>query len=140
MKKLGVVDIEKAVQNFEEGPARAMHAMKNGCYMEVISLRLQHAEFWLRMFWVAKNGSGKIFDPKDRRMFGGIIKDCAKLGFRQDLVDRLKRFNEGRIDAIHKYLLGATDYGELQKVCDDSTGLDGEVGEYVRREVGLPIA
>ena len=54
MKKLGVVDIGKAFQNFEEGPDRAMHAMKNGCYMEVISLRLQHAEFWLRMFWVAK--------------------------------------------------------------------------------------
>ncbi|MCK4734126.1 MAG: hypothetical protein KAT65_16860, partial [Methanophagales archaeon] len=39
MKKLGVVDIKKAFQNFEEGPARTMHAMKNGCYMEVISLR-----------------------------------------------------------------------------------------------------
>lgn len=140
VKKLGVVDIEKAFQNFEEGPDRAMHAMKNGCYMEVISLRLQHAEFWLRMFWVVKNSSGKIFDPNDRRMFGGIIEDCAKLGFRQDLVARLKKFNRDRINAIHKYLLGATDYGELQKVCDDSTGLDGEVGEYVRREVGLPIA
>jgi len=140
MKDLGVVDIGKAFQNFEEGPDRAMHAMKNGCYMEVISLRLQHSEFWLRMFWVVKNSSGEIFDPNHRRMFGTIIRECAGLGSRQDLVNRLEKFNDDRINAIHKYLLGATDYGELQKVCDGSTGLGGEVGEYVRREVGLPIA
>ena len=139
LKNLGVVDIERAFQNFKEGPDRAMHAMEKGCYIEVISLRLQHAEFWLRTFWVVKNGSGKIFGPNDKRTFGKIIEDCANLGFRQDLVDRLKKFNKDRIKAIHKYLIGATDYNKLQNVCDDSTGLDGEVGEYARQEVGIPI-
>lgn len=138
---MGVVDVVKAFNNSKEGPSRARHALEQGCYLEVISLRLQHAEFWLRMFWVAKNGRGSIFAKDDRpRTFGVIIKDCSDLGFRLDLIDRLKEFNQHRNDAIHNYLLGATDYDELRDVCDASTGLDGEVGEYVRNEVGIVLS
>ncbi|MGQ3684249.1 MAG: hypothetical protein ACUBOA_04435 [Candidatus Loosdrechtia sp.] len=136
---MGVTDVGRAFDNFKEGPARTRHALENGCYLEVISLRLQHTEFWLRMFWVAKNRGRKIFESDDRRTFGMIIKDCNDLGFRSDLVVRLKEFNQHRINAIHKYLLGATDYNELKNVCEASTGLDGEVGEYVRNEIGIHI-
>ena len=134
---MGVVDVATAFDNFKEGPSRSKHALEQGCYLEVISLRLQHAEFWLRMFWVAKNKQGSIFAPADKRTFGVIINDCSNLGFRSDLIDRLREFNQHRINAIHKYLLGATDYDELKDVCEASTGLDGEVGEYVRNEVGI---
>ncbi len=140
MQTLGITDIDRAFQNFEEGAKRSKHAFENGCYLEVISLRLQHTELWLRMFWVAKNGNGKIFDPSDKRTFGAIVNDCSNLGFRSDLVARLKDFNEHRINAIHKYLLGATDYGELKKVCEANTGLDREVGEFVRNEIGSIIS
>jgi len=139
MYSLGVVDVERAFYNFKEGPERAKNALSNKCYLEVISLRLQHAEFWLRMFWVAKNKKGKIYEPEDKRTFGVIINDCKQLGFKTDLIQRLLEFNEHRINAIHKYLLGATEYGELRDVCEKSYGLDGEVGEYVRGEIGLPI-
>jgi len=139
MYSLGVIDFERAFNNLKEGPERTKNALNNGCYLEVISLRLQHAEFWLRMFWVARNKKGKVFDSDDKRTFGVIIKDCSNLGFNSDLVRRLIEFNEHRINAIHKYLLGATEYDELRDVCDKSCGLDGEVGEYVRNEIGLPI-
>jgi len=135
LQEIGVVDVEKAFQNLKEGPDRTGHAMRNKCYLEVISLRLQHAEFWLRMYWVAKNPRRRIFDLDDRRTFGNLVKDCACLGFRHDLVCRLKTFNRDRVDAIHRYLLGATDYDDLKKVCEDSTGLDGDVGEYVKQEI-----
>ena len=48
---IGVTDFDKAFKNFKEGPERSRHALKNGCYLEVISLRLQHAEFWMRLFY-----------------------------------------------------------------------------------------
>ena len=137
--KIGIVDIEQAAQNFKEGPNRTRLALKNGCYIEVISLRLQHIEFWLRMFWVVKNNRGMIFELKDKRTFGRIITDCKGLGFRKDLVERMERLNKDRINAIHKYLLGATNYSALKEVCDESAGLDGDVGEYVRQVTGFPI-
>jgi hypothetical protein len=136
---MGVVNVDMAFGNFKEGPDRTKHALEQGCYLEVISLRLQHAELWLRMFWVAKNQQGRIFEPDDRRTFGAIINDCSNLGFRQDLITRLREFNQHRINTIHKYLLGATGYAELRLVCETSTGLDGEVGEYVRNEVGIVV-
>lgn len=137
---IGITDVDMAFKNFKEGPERVRHALKNGCYLEVISLRLQHAEFWLRLFYVSKNRSGKIFNPNDKRTFGEIINDCKLLGFRPDLIKRLKDFNKQRINAIHKYLLGSTDYDELKELCIYSTGLDGEVGRYVRDEIGIPIS
>src|SRR3972149_1552452 len=140
LKTMGVVDVDQAFENYKEGAERSKHAFENGCYLEVISLRLQHIEFWLRMFWVARNKKGKIFDPNDKRTFGVIISDCANLGFRPDLVVQMKEFNEHRKNAIHKYLLGATNYDELKKVCEANTGLDREVWEYVQNEVGLVIS
>lgn len=53
--------------------------------------------------------------------------------------ERLKEFNKHRINAIHKYLLGGTDYDELKAVCEESAGLDGEVGKYVRDTVGIVL-
>lgn len=82
---MGVVDIARAFKNLEEGPIRAGHALSQGCYLEVISLRLQHAELWLRMFWVANNSERKIFEPNDRRTFGRLVRDCRNVGFSIDL-------------------------------------------------------
>jgi hypothetical protein len=86
---------------------------------------------------VAKNGKGRIFEANDRRTFGKIIEDCSKLGFRSDLISRLHDFNKKRISAIHKYLLGGTDYDELKKVCKSNSGLDIDVQKYVVLQVGV---
>lgn len=135
---LGVVDVNQFYSNFKEGPERAKKAFEAGCYMEVLSLRLQHIELWLRMFWVAGNKDGRIFESTDRRPFGAILKDCEKVGLAPNLVARLDGFNASRIDAIHKYLLGVTDYNGMREACVENTGLDTEVREWVMKEIGVP--
>jgi len=133
VKNIGVTNIGKFWQNINEGPKRTKHAMKNGCYLEVISLRLQHIEFWLRMYLAAR--TRKKFDPKKSYLFGKLIQECKDNGFRKDLAKRLSGFNCGRRKAIHRYLMGETDYDQLQKVCIESEGLDGDVFQYVVKEI-----
>lgn len=135
---IGMVDVEQAFHNLQEGPTRSRTAYEAGCYIEVISLRLQHIDFWLRFFWVARNKKGKIFSAKDKRTFGVLLSDCARLGFKPPLVERMRAFNVSRTECIHGYLLGLVRYEDLKKVCDDHQGLDGEVSTYVRAQVGVP--
>lgn len=135
---LGVVDLLQFITNFQEGPERSKKAFEAGCYMEVLSLRLQHIELWLRMYWVARNNNGQIFEVTDKRPFGAILKDCKKIGLDETLTVRLERFNQSRIDAIHKYLLGVTDYDGMRDACIENKGLDTEVREWVMNEIGVP--
>ncbi|MBW4451498.1 MAG: hypothetical protein KME55_01795 [Nostoc indistinguendum CM1-VF10] len=90
-----------------------------------------HKSFRIAIYWVTKNKKGHIFDSKDKRTFGTIINDCKNLGFDPNLVTRLLGFNKARIDAVHKYLLGETDYESLKETCILYHGLDKEVGDYV---------
>ncbi len=134
---LGVVDLDQAFLNYKEGASRSKHAYNAGCFIEVISLRLQHIDFWLRSFWVARNHKGKIFDATDKRTFGVLVTDCEKLGFDASLVQRMRSFNVSRVESIHKYLLGAIRYDDLKPVCDAHQGLDADVGNYVREQIGV---
>jgi hypothetical protein len=135
---IGVADLDQFYSNLQEGPERSKKALDAGCYMEVLSLRLQHIELWLRMFWVARNKGRHIFESTDKRSFGVILKDCADIGLDPDLCARLRHFNQSRIDAIHKYLLGATDYDAMKDACMKNKGLDVDVREWVMNEVGVP--
>lgn len=137
--QMGVVDVQKSLTNLQEGPERSKHALNNGCYVEVIALRVQHAEYWLRMYWAAKNARGEIFGENDKRTFGMIIGDCKRLGFVEDLIEELQEFNKKRIDAVHKYLLGNTDYEALREACDLYFGLDSKVREFVISSIGVPV-
>jgi hypothetical protein len=136
---LGVVDVGRAFANLKEGAARSKHAYAHGCYIEVLSLRLQHTDLWLRMFWVWKNKKGKIFEAEDKRTFGVLIHECESLGFDKAMVVRMRDFNDSRVDAIHKYLLGVTDYLAIKLACDSHLGLDKDVGDYVRAVTGAPL-
>ncbi|MEH2011965.1 hypothetical protein [Nostoc sp.] len=136
---LGIVDVQRAFRNLQEGGVRCKHAMEQGCFIEVITLRVQHTELWLRMYWVIKNKKGKIFSSKDKRTFGQIIKECNALGLDPNLVTRLCDFNQARVDAVHKYILGETDYESLKEICILFQGLDKEVGDYVRGSLGLVV-
>lgn len=139
LHSIGTDDIDRAIKNLSEIAGRTGYAIEQGCYLEAISLRLQLIEFWLRLYYVAANGKGKIFALYDRRTFGKIVHDCAQLGFEPALINRLSEFNKRRIDAIHKYILGATDYDELQRVCEQSAVLPDQVCDYVGRKIGLPL-
>ena len=77
------------------------------------------------------------FEADDKRPFGAILKDCKAAGPDGDLVARLERFNEDRIDAIHKYLLGATDYEGMRAACVEHQGLDVAMRDWILKEVGV---
>lgn len=135
---LGVVNLDQAFLNYKEGAARSKHAYDSGCFIEVISLRLQHIDFWLRCFWVARNRKGQIFDASDKRTFGVLVTDCERLRFDSSLIQRMRSFNASRVDSIHKYLLGAIRYDDLEPICDAHNGLDSDAGNYVREQIGVP--
>lgn len=139
LQSIGAEDIDRAIKNLDEIAARTEYAIKQGCYVEAISLRMQQLEFWLRLFYVAANRKGKVFAPEDKRTFGTIVNDCALLGFEPELIVGLREFNNRRIDAIHKYVLGAIDYDELQRVCEQSVRLPEQICKYVGRQIGRPL-
>ena len=138
-ESIGLVNLERAWTNLNEVMVRAARAQEQGFCVEALSLRLQHTEFWLRMYWVARNKKGRIFAPEDKRTFGRIVEECASLGFDQVLISDLRSFNQHRIDAIHKLMLGATDYAELREVCERFQDLPGRVGASVRGAIGIAL-
>jgi len=139
LNSIGVMDLTRAVQNYTEAAIRAKSAYAQGFFFEVINLRVQHIEMWLRILVVHEHGSGYVITPNDKRTFGQIIEECVSV-LPSALVDRLRAFNRSRIAAVHKYLLGGTDYVALKIACDDSAGIDGEVYSFVVGRVGRPIA
>ena len=90
------------------------------------------------MFWVARNKDERVFGINDKRPFGVILNECKKSGLDSDIAARLERFNQNRVEAIHKYLLGVTNYDAMRNACMENTGLDAEVGEWVRKQIGVP--
>jgi len=90
------------------------------------------------MYCCVKGDKGQIFGADERRTFGMIIGQCARLGFSDQLIARLRGFNTERVTAVHKYLLGATGYEALRTACDKYEGLDAEVQQSVISEIGVP--
>lgn len=138
MTRIGITDVPRAVQNYLEGAERSKHALSQGCFIEVINLRVQHSELWLRLLLVHSRGSGFVIPAGDKRTFGQVIEDCKSL-LPIDLYERLRLFNTVRIEAVHKYLLGATDYGALSQACTDFQGLDRKIYNFVVKTVGRPV-
>lgn len=134
---LGIVNVQQAISNIAELMIRAERACELGCYIEAMSLRLQHMEFWLRIFYIARNGSGRLFEADDRRTFGQIVADCERTGFDAELVRLMRAFNLHRTRAIHKFILGATDYERLRVICARYVALPARVGVFTRSALGL---
>jgi len=136
---IGITNLEKSLKNAEESNVKMKEALEKEFYLEVISLGLQKIDFWLRMFWVAKNKKGKIFSREDKKTFGMILFDCKKMGFDEGLFTEFKEFNDTRINGIHKYLLGETDYDSLKEVGTKVGGLIKKVSEYIGNKIGIPL-
>ena len=137
---IGIKNLTSFVDNLNVGGEISRKAFEQGFYIETISLRLQHIEIYLRMYFVVKNRKGKIIDAdSDKRTFGNFINDCKTLNFDKTLIEELVEFNNFRIKAIHKYLLGEIAYSDLKDVCIRTKGLDARVREYVFNEIGIPI-
>lgn len=53
-RQLGVSDCKQFRLNLNELHMRHADAMRLECWVEVITLRMQHIELWLRMWWVLR--------------------------------------------------------------------------------------
>jgi len=135
---LGVNDIEGFLANSYDIHDRHRHALDSDCFIEAIAIRVQHIELWLRMYWVRENSGGGVYSPQDKRTFGVIINECAAIGLPQDLEKDLRAFNDVRIDAVHKYLLGDTDYQQLKAAAVAFEQLDSRTVDFVMSKISRP--
>jgi hypothetical protein len=94
-------------------------------------------ELWLRIFWITRNGAGRLFPADDRRTFGQLLEDCERIGFDAELVRLMRAFNLHRTRAIHKFILGATHYEHLRVICARYTALPARIGLFTRKTLGL---
>ena len=105
---------------------RIRHAKEHNCLIEVISLRIQYIDVWLRIFFENKPHTGER-----EREFGRLLRQCFELGLDKNLYDRLVQFNKERVKAIHGYLLGLIAYERLRDVVAESDGLAEALTEFV---------
>lgn len=128
-------NIEAHLQNFSSVGQRIERAKTAGCLIEVISLRLQIMDFWLRMFFVNTVLAGK----RCQREFGRLLDQCKELGLSQELHQRLKELNKHRVAAIHGYVAGKTTYERLLPVVEESKSLSADLIVFVIQNCGVAI-
>lgn len=126
--------VEQSMNNRNELVARVWHARNSYCLIEVISLRIQYLDRWLRIYY--ENVPHQ--EPRERE-FGRLLKQCLKLGLEKSLYDRIQKFNKKRVHAIHGYVLGSIAYEELYVVVAESDGLSEALEEFVILNAGEVI-
>jgi hypothetical protein len=120
--------------NQSELAKRIRHAKTSNCLMEVVLLRFQYLDLWLRIFF-----ENTPHQEKWQREFGRLLKQCLTHGFGKTLYDRIHRFNRHRVKAIHGYVVGVTTYQEIAAVVDESEGLSEVLAEFVLLNSGTIV-
>jgi hypothetical protein len=127
--------IEQHMKNHEIFGLRIKHAKDVGCWIEVISIRLQVIDYWLRVYFVNKAPVGYI----RRKEFGRLLNQCREFGLGINLFNKLRVFSENRINAIHGFIVGRTDYENLKDVVFESESLISETIIRVLENSGVVI-
>ncbi|MFI8483019.1 hypothetical protein ACIGCM_20880 [Pseudomonas sp. NPDC078700] len=122
------------MSNIEELASRLEKAKEHNCLIEVISLRIQYMDIWLRVFF-----ANTPHDEKRDQEFGRLLKQCFRLGLEKNLYDQILAFNKKRVQAIHGYLLGNISYDSLSTAIDASDGLAEKLVEFVICNSGEPV-
>ncbi|MGZ8874793.1 MAG: hypothetical protein ACXW1E_08745, partial [Halobacteriota archaeon] len=104
--------IEQHMENHEKFGLRIKHAKDVGCWIEVISIRLQVIDYWLRVYFVNKAPVGYM----RRKEFGRLLNQCREFGLGINIFNKLHAFSEHRINAIHGFIVGRIDYENLRDV------------------------
>lgn len=120
-------DIHQHIKNLRQISDRIQHAQEHGCLLEVIDLRFQTIDFWLRIYFVNRAPCGSQ-RPKE---FGRLLNECHQRGLKGALHGELVGFNKKRIDACHGFVVGRTDYERLEDVTENSKTLAHEVMLFV---------
>jgi hypothetical protein len=124
-------EVEQAMSNLAELTNRVRHARFSNCLIEVVSLRLQYMDIWLRVYF-----ENTPHTEARQQEFGRLLKQCLQKGLDKSLYDRIQRFNKDRVKAIHGYLLGIMKYDELSVVVAQSDGLSEVLAEFVLLSCG----
>jgi hypothetical protein len=128
-------NIQQHLKNLDKLKERIKHSVAAGCLIEVISIRLQIIDYWLRIYFVNHPSSSS----RRKKEFGALLDQCHKIGLPDDLHHRLSAFNRHRIDAIHGYVVGTTSYQALEPVAKESDGLLRDVIEFVVSNSGTVV-
>jgi hypothetical protein len=134
----GLHDLNQALSNLEDAGERARRAFDSGFYIEVIALRSQSVELFLRLFLATKLNLTPSFPLDDRRTLGGLIADAEKNGFDTGTAATVRSFLTDRNAGLHRYLLGVASYDDLRGVCERSVSLTKAVVEVIAKEFGTP--
>lgn len=135
-----VMDIDKAVYNFEIIENKAKEARSKGFYLEYIILLSSYIEFFLRMFICRKIPVTNPF--KTRKTLGGLLqllegkKDDF---FNTSLYKKLLDFKSFRNDTMHNLLFGFYEYNEIKNKIEDFKNLGNEIHNYVAQAIGEPF-
>lgn len=127
-------EVEQAIQNLAELARRVKHARASDCLIEVVSLRLQYMDIWLRIYF-----ENTPHEEKRHQLFGPLLKQCLHQGLDKALYDKIFKFNKDRVNAIHGYLVGVMKYEDLAAVVTESDGLSEALAEYVLINSGEPV-
>lgn len=125
----------------DEVQLRINHAMNVGCHIEALSLRIQHIDYWLRVY-LATEPVRKPALAQRNSPFGTLLNDCKTNGFHRapnDLVKRLRDFAHARNEALHNFMKGAVTYAKLYEVLSGSASLHYEVIIYVLETSGVHV-
>jgi len=135
--RVGTEDrIHQHLANFDELSSRITHATEAGCVIEVISLRLQVMDFWLRTYFENRAPRELVRE----REFGRLLRQCFDLGLPESLYIPLKAFNKKRIDAIHGYVVGSVSYDALRPASADADRLLRDLVIFTVSNCGVVVS
>lgn len=130
--KSGVQDyIQQHFKNHDDIKNKIRNAINSNCFIELISLRLQIIDYWLRIF--LENSTPEI---KRDREFGRLIKQAKNAGLPQQIYNKLEDFNNTRIAAIHGFAIGTTSYEQIQRAAESSKSLLIETITHIANNSG----
>lgn len=89
-------------------------AFESSFYLEWLSLLLIKAEFWLRVYLYNQNRYANKNVLNDELSFGVIISECRAAGMKSEIIKKLQKLNNRRIQYIHNYLKGDFDYDSIK--------------------------
>lgn len=129
-------NVEQSIDNGSVLVTSINRAQAAGCFVEVLSLKLQFADDWLRYFIKSKAPQE---DVEKLREFGKVVTTAEGHGFDQALVDRLRAFATARNHAQHGFVAGRLPYAAIEQAAQDHAGLVGQVYRQVLLSSGKAL-
>src|SRR3989339_547434 len=132
VKSVGVGDTNYFIENFRGINGRIEQSRNAGFHIESMSLQLQLIDLWLRE--LIKERTGEQFTFGEKHLFGKIIEKSKQL-LPPKLYDRIDASNKGRIETIHNFIYGGTNYDKIENISKRNNSLHSEIFKFVVKEV-----